>query len=44
VDQAGQKKQDYEKTKANIEKVILDLWCMLNCVVFFSSLCHNLSI
>jgi len=45
VDRAGQKKQDYEKTKANFDKkVILDLWCMLNCEVFFSLLCHNLSI
>lgn len=36
VDQAGQKKQDYEKTKANFDKkVILDRWCILYCKVYF---------
>ena len=31
MDQAGQKKQDYEKTKANFDKkVILEWWSMFN--------------
>ena len=34
MDQAGQKKQDYEKTKANFEKKVnLGLWRILNCEV-----------